>query len=159
MEVPVQSTSDNAAEFAWRHDDVFGRIAGRYDVLCDVFSFGIHRLWKRRVARRIASERWTTLLDGATGTGDTSGTAQAQQGKILTWMQETGAVGMIFIGFPGSDKSKIAKCTGASAGCPTIWADSIALSSPRTRSSPPRRATTHWRGRRGSRRRRCATRN
>lgn len=70
MEVPVQSTSDNAAEFAWRHDDVFGRIAGRYDVLCDVFSFGIHRLWKRRVARRIASERWTTLLDGATGTGD-----------------------------------------------------------------------------------------
>lgn len=70
MEAPVQSTSENAAEFAWRHDDVFGRIASRYDLLCDVFSFGIHRLWKRRVARRIASENWTTLLDGATGTGD-----------------------------------------------------------------------------------------
>jgi demethylmenaquinone methyltransferase / 2-methoxy-6-polyprenyl-1,4-benzoquinol methylase len=66
----VQSTSENAAEFAWRHDDVFGRIASRYDILCDVFSFGIHRLWKRSVARRIASEDWTTLLDGATGTGD-----------------------------------------------------------------------------------------
>lgn len=70
MEAPTRSTSENAAEFAWNHDDVFGRIAGRYDLLCDVFSFGIHRSWKRRVAKYIASERWTTLLDGATGTGD-----------------------------------------------------------------------------------------
>ena len=60
----------NAAQFAWKTDDVFGRIASRYDLLCDVFSFGIHRLWKRAVARRIAREQWTTLLDGATGTGD-----------------------------------------------------------------------------------------
>jgi len=60
----------NAAAFAARDDDVFGRIAARYDVLCDLFSFGIHRLWKRRVAREIASEPWTTLLDSATGTGD-----------------------------------------------------------------------------------------
>ena len=61
---------DNAAEFAWQNDDVFGRIATRYDGLCDAFSFGIHRLWKRRVAKRIANEEWNTLLDGATGTGD-----------------------------------------------------------------------------------------
>ena len=64
------ATVANAAEFAWQHDDVFGRIASRYDLLCDVFSFGIHRLWKRAVARRIASEDWQTLLDGASGTGD-----------------------------------------------------------------------------------------
>jgi ubiquinone/menaquinone biosynthesis methyltransferase len=70
MPAPVQTTPENAAEFVWQHDDVFGRIAARYDVLCDVFSFGIHRLWKRRVAKRIASEDWTTLVDGATGTGD-----------------------------------------------------------------------------------------
>jgi demethylmenaquinone methyltransferase / 2-methoxy-6-polyprenyl-1,4-benzoquinol methylase len=66
----ADSLSDNAAEFMWRHDDVFGRIASRYDILCDVFSFGIHRFWKRSVARRIASEDWSILLDGATGTGD-----------------------------------------------------------------------------------------
>jgi ubiquinone/menaquinone biosynthesis methyltransferase len=60
---------ENAAEFAWQRDDVFGRIASRYDALCDVFSLGIHRLWKRRVAQRLASEEWGTLLDGATGTG------------------------------------------------------------------------------------------
>ena len=66
----IVPTRDNAAAFAWQHDDVFGRIASRYGTLCDVFSFGIHRLWKRRVARRIAAEHWATLLDGATGTGD-----------------------------------------------------------------------------------------
>ena len=49
VEHPVDN-SDNADEFAWQHDDVFGRIASRYDLLCDVFSLGIHRLWKRRVS-------------------------------------------------------------------------------------------------------------
>lgn len=48
---------------------MFGRIASRYDLLCDVFSLGLHRLWKRRFARRIAREDWGTLLDAATGTG------------------------------------------------------------------------------------------
>ncbi|HEY0502125.1 MAG TPA: ubiquinone/menaquinone biosynthesis methyltransferase [Lysobacter sp.] len=66
----AQRTAENAAAFDWAHDDVFGRIASRYDLLCDLFSLGIHRLWKQRVARRIACEHWTRLLDGATGTGD-----------------------------------------------------------------------------------------
>ena len=66
----ARQAAANAAQFAWKTDDVFGRIAGRYDFLCDVFSFGIHRLWKRAVARRIAREDWTVLVDGATGTGD-----------------------------------------------------------------------------------------
>src|SRR3954451_4908320 len=70
MDASIETNPENAAQFAWQRDDVFGRIASRYDLLCDVFSFGIHRLWKRRVAQRIASEEWMTLLDGATGTGD-----------------------------------------------------------------------------------------
>ena len=61
---------ENAAEFYIQQDDVFGRIASRYDFLCDLFSLGIHRLWKRRVARIIAQEDWSHLLDCATGTGD-----------------------------------------------------------------------------------------
>ena len=61
---------ENAAEFDNQLDDVFGRIASRYDLLCDLFSLGIHRLWKRRVARLIAEEPWSQLLDCATGTGD-----------------------------------------------------------------------------------------
>lgn len=62
--------SSNAADFHAQLDDVFGRIATRYDLLCDLFSIGIHRLWKRRVATLIAQEPWTCLLDVAAGTGD-----------------------------------------------------------------------------------------
>ena len=61
---------ENAAEFDTQRDDVFGRIASRYDLLCDLFSLGIHRLWKRKVAQVIAKEPWSQLLDCATGTGD-----------------------------------------------------------------------------------------
>lgn len=60
----------NAAEFIATNDDVFGRIASRYDLLCDLFSVGIHRLWKRRVSNIISNEPWIKLLDVASGTGD-----------------------------------------------------------------------------------------
>src|SRR5271170_6427620 len=64
------ATDTNAAAFDSVHDDVFTRIASRYDLLCDLFSLGIHRTWKQRMARRIASERWERMLDVAAGTGD-----------------------------------------------------------------------------------------
>ena len=70
LSLTTEKASGNAAEFSAVADDVFGRIANRYDVLCDLFSFGIHRLWKRAVAKEIARQPWETLLDGATGTGD-----------------------------------------------------------------------------------------
>lgn len=60
----------NAANFHAQTDDVFGRIASRYDVLCDLFSFGIHRVWKRRMAAIIVKESWKNMLDVAAGTGD-----------------------------------------------------------------------------------------
>jgi ubiquinone/menaquinone biosynthesis methyltransferase len=69
MTIEHQVRSKNAAEFQPQHDDVFGRIAERYDLLCDLFSFWIHRLWKQRVATVIASEQWFEFLDCATGTG------------------------------------------------------------------------------------------
>jgi ubiquinone/menaquinone biosynthesis methyltransferase len=69
MPLTADTPSLNAATFSQQSDDVFGRIASRYDILCDLFSLGIHRIWKREVARQIAEERWSTLLDAATGTG------------------------------------------------------------------------------------------
>jgi len=69
MPLDTDTDSLNAAAFSQHSDDVFGRIATRYDMLCDLFSLGIHRIWKREVARQIAKERWSTLLGGATGTG------------------------------------------------------------------------------------------
>jgi ubiquinone/menaquinone biosynthesis methyltransferase len=63
-------STTNAASFSSGADDVFGRIAGRYDVLCDLFSLGIHRYWKQRVATLIAAAPWDSMLDAAAGTGD-----------------------------------------------------------------------------------------
>lgn len=62
--------SANAAQFDPTEDDVFARIAGRYDRLCDVFSLFIHRHWKARMARMIAAHASGVLLDVASGTGD-----------------------------------------------------------------------------------------
>ena len=62
----------NAASFDATHDDVFSRIAARYDVLCDLFSLGIHRRWKRRMAQRILAGSWRSMLDVAAGTGHIS---------------------------------------------------------------------------------------
>jgi ubiquinone/menaquinone biosynthesis methyltransferase len=70
MAIEQRPQSENAGNFQARQDDVFGRIAHRYDLLCDLFSLGIHRLWKGRVAAVIAKEPWSHLLDCAAGTGD-----------------------------------------------------------------------------------------
>lgn len=59
----------NAAAFVAARDDVFSRIAGRYDLLCDLFSLFIHRLWKRRMAERVLTHDWRDMLDAASGTG------------------------------------------------------------------------------------------
>ncbi|THF61016.1 class I SAM-dependent methyltransferase [Pseudothauera rhizosphaerae] len=48
---------------------VFEAVAPRYDLMNDLMSFGIHRLWKRRLARRCAG-RGGVVVDLAGGTGD-----------------------------------------------------------------------------------------
>ena len=70
MEINEDLHAKNAAEFHIEQDDVFGRIANRYDLLSDLFSLGIHRLWKRKVAEVIIQDSLAQLLDCATGTGD-----------------------------------------------------------------------------------------
>jgi len=60
----------NAAAFSAAAADVFARIAGRYDRLCDLFSLGIHRLWKAHMAARMRSHDAAVALDVASGTGD-----------------------------------------------------------------------------------------
>lgn len=60
----------NAAHFDPEVDDVFARIAGRYDRLCDIFSLGIHRYWKSAMAKEICSNGQGCVLDVGSGTGD-----------------------------------------------------------------------------------------
>ncbi|HOX55854.1 MAG TPA: class I SAM-dependent methyltransferase [Candidatus Paceibacterota bacterium] len=49
---------------------LFSRIAPRYDLINDLQSFGLHRLWKRRVVRLARPEAGQRALDLCCGTGD-----------------------------------------------------------------------------------------
>jgi len=50
--------------------DLFARIAPRYDLINDLQSFGLHRLWKRRVIRLARPQPGERALDVCCGTGD-----------------------------------------------------------------------------------------
>ncbi len=50
--------------------DLFTQIASRYDLINDLQSFGLHRLWKRRVVRLAQPRPGLRALDLCCGTGD-----------------------------------------------------------------------------------------
>jgi demethylmenaquinone methyltransferase/2-methoxy-6-polyprenyl-1,4-benzoquinol methylase len=49
---------------------VFDSVAGKYDVMNDVMSMGLHRLWKRFAVDRAGPRAGQRVLDLAGGTGD-----------------------------------------------------------------------------------------
>ena len=53
-------------------NDLFARIARRYDLINDLQSFGLHRLWKRRVVQLAKIKTGDRALDLCCGTGDIS---------------------------------------------------------------------------------------
>ena len=63
QEVPVE-------EKAKRVGAVFDSVADKYDLMNDVMSFGIHRLWKRFTIEMSGVRRGQRVLDLAGGTGD-----------------------------------------------------------------------------------------
>jgi demethylmenaquinone methyltransferase/2-methoxy-6-polyprenyl-1,4-benzoquinol methylase len=64
-------------------NDLFARIARRYDLINDLQSFGLHRLWKRQVAALAKISPASRALDLCCGTGDIS-FALAQRGAEVT---------------------------------------------------------------------------
>jgi demethylmenaquinone methyltransferase / 2-methoxy-6-polyprenyl-1,4-benzoquinol methylase len=62
-EVPV-------AEKARRVRGVFDSVAGRYDLMNDLMSLGIHRVWKRFTVEKAGLKPGMQVLDLAGGTGD-----------------------------------------------------------------------------------------
>jgi demethylmenaquinone methyltransferase/2-methoxy-6-polyprenyl-1,4-benzoquinol methylase len=49
---------------------VFSNVAPKYDIMNDVMSFGVHRLWKDTFIKMLNPKDGTKLLDVAGGTGD-----------------------------------------------------------------------------------------
>jgi demethylmenaquinone methyltransferase/2-methoxy-6-polyprenyl-1,4-benzoquinol methylase len=52
-------------------DGVFSDVAGKYDLMNDLMSFGVHRLWKDEFCRMVPNLN-SRILDVAGGTGDIS---------------------------------------------------------------------------------------
>ncbi len=49
---------------------VFQDVSSKYDMMNDLMSLGIHRLWKKKFINWLNPQKNTTLIDVASGTGD-----------------------------------------------------------------------------------------
>jgi len=76
------SNQDNTTHFGYekvstadkqnRVKDVFDSVASRYDIMNDLMSLGVHRLWKRYAIEMSGVRKGQQVLDLAAGTGDLS---------------------------------------------------------------------------------------
>jgi len=57
-------------EKAGKVAEVFHSVAGKYDLMNDLMSGGVHRIWKRMTIEMSGVRRGNTVLDIAGGTGD-----------------------------------------------------------------------------------------
>lgn len=86
QEVPLEQKTNLVAE-------VFHSVAPKYDLMNDVMSFGLHRLWKRFTVNEAALRPGQVVLDVASGTGDLAKVFAKQVGKegkvIMTDINES----------------------------------------------------------------------
>ena len=62
---------------------VFSSVARRYDLMNDLMSGGMHRLWKDRFVNRVKPRSGEAILDMAGGTGDVA-FRMARRGAVVT---------------------------------------------------------------------------
>ena len=68
---------------ARRVNDLFSLIASRYDLINDLQSAGLHRLWKRRLVDLLAPREGELALDLCCGTGDISSRLAQRQARVV----------------------------------------------------------------------------
>ncbi len=73
-EVPVEEKVNKVAE-------VFHSVAGKYDIMNDVMSMGVHRYWKKFTLDQAAARPGQRVLDLAGGTGDLAKAFARQVGR------------------------------------------------------------------------------
>jgi demethylmenaquinone methyltransferase/2-methoxy-6-polyprenyl-1,4-benzoquinol methylase len=66
-----------------RVGEVFSSVARRYDLMNDLMSGGMHRLWKDRFVARVKPRAGEAILDMAGGTGDVA-FRMARRGALVT---------------------------------------------------------------------------
>lgn len=90
--------------------EVFHSVASKYDVMNDLMSMGIHRLWKRLTIEKSGVRRGHSVLDLAGGTGDLTAkfskmvgdSGQVVLGDINDSMLKVGRARLLDKGFAGN---------------------------------------------------------
>ena len=86
----------DATEKAGRVRGVFDSVASRYDLMNDLMSGGLHRLWKHFTVGQAALRPGMKVLDLATGSGDLA-RAMAKKPGVQVWMTDINAA-MLAVG-------------------------------------------------------------
>jgi len=71
----------NTEEKAGKVAEVFHSVADKYDVMNDLMSFGVHRLWKRITMEYVRPRPGQKMLDLAGGTGDLASKIASKVGE------------------------------------------------------------------------------
>lgn len=74
----------NAGEKVGMVREVFSSVAGRYDIMNDLMSAGMHRLWKNTFVGKINVPSTAAILDLAGGTGDIAVRLKNRTGANVT---------------------------------------------------------------------------
>jgi demethylmenaquinone methyltransferase/2-methoxy-6-polyprenyl-1,4-benzoquinol methylase len=94
---------------------VFNSVAPRYDLMNDVMSLGVHRLWKREFVSALEPAAGRTLLDLAAGTGDIG----------LAWRRAGG--GPVVLSDINASMLEVARGRAGTGGAALVIADAEAL--------------------------------
>src|SRR5271154_690657 len=121
MDTPDRQVDFGYEKVAWgdkaqRVRSVFASVAGKYDVMNDLMSFGVHRLWKQFTLSLTGLKPGQRALDVAGGTGDLAAGLLRQVGKggrvvlsdINRHMLETGRERLLDSGFAGNLRCLVA---------------------------------------------------
>ncbi len=120
-------------EKAGRVREVFDSVASRYDLMNDLMSFGVHRLWKRQTLELSGARRGQRILDLAAGTGDLSGrfsTLVGSEGLVVSSdinasMLEQGRIRMADQGLIGN--MRFVQANAEKLPFPDDWFDCVTI--------------------------------
>ena len=82
---------------------VFDKVAKRYDLMNDLMSFGVHRLWKRSLVRLSRNYPGDRIVDLAGGTGDIARLLVADRGVRVSVVDSSSQ--MMLAGRKSTDQS------------------------------------------------------
>ncbi len=100
-----------------RVHDVFSNVARRYDLMNDLMSGGMHRLWKSMFVARVRPRRGERILDMAGGTGDIAFRLARSGAEVI--VADINA-GMLEVGIDRAERREIDGLTWAEENAETL---------------------------------------